>query len=150
MQQRISLITLGVASLERAVTFYGRLGWQVANDWRAQQVAFFQAGGMVFGLWSQAELATDSGTDPAARPGAVTLACNTHAREEVDVVLDEARAAGATIVREGAETDWGGYSGAFHDPDGHAWEVAHNPAWRMDADGAIVLPEPHDTTSTDV
>lgn len=136
MEQRMSVITLGVADLERATAFYEALGWHPANDWRAQDVAFFQCGGMVLALWDRAELATDSGTT-ANPPGAVTLAWNGRTPAEVDAVLDEARAAGAVIVREGAETFWGGYSGCFHDPDGHPWEIAHNPGWAIADDGSI-------------
>src|SRR5687767_3059317 len=129
MDQRLSLITLGVADLSRAVSFYEALGWTPGNDWRAQDVAFFQCPGMVLGLWDHTALAADSGTT-ANPPGAVTLAMNVGSPAEVDAVLAEVAAAGATIHRGGAETPWGGYSGVFHDPDGHPWEVAHNPAWR--------------------
>lgn len=138
MQQRVSLITLGVADLERSVDFYARLGWTPGNDWRAQGVAFVQCVGMVVALWDRDELAADSGTT-AHPPGAATLAHNVASPTEVDQVLDEARAAGARIVRAGAETPWGGYSGLFHDPDGHPWEIAHNPAWRIGADGSTNL-----------
>ena len=138
MEQRISLITLGVEDLVRAVSFYEALGWSAANDWRAQGVAFFQCGGMAFGLWSRDELAADSGTN-RAEPGAATLACNVRTRAQVDEVLAEAAAAGAAITRAGAETEWGGYSGVFHDLDGHAWEIALNPGWRIDELGAIHL-----------
>jgi predicted lactoylglutathione lyase len=138
MDQRVSLVTLGVADLPRAVAFYEALGWTAGNDWQAQDVAFFQAVGMIFALWDRDELAKDSGT-AANPPGAVTLAYNADSPAGVDAVLAEARAAGAHVVREGAETFWGGYSGAFHDLDGHAWEVAHNPGWHLAADGSISL-----------
>lgn len=138
MEQRVSLITLGVADLERACAFYEALGWSAANDWREQQVVFFQCGGMVLALWDRDELAKDSGTT-AHPPGAVTLAWNGRSPADVDAVVEEARAAGATIVREGAETFWGGYSGAFLDPDGHAWEIAHNPRWTIAPDGSITI-----------
>ncbi|MCW2926420.1 MAG: Lactoylglutathione lyase [Thermoleophilia bacterium] len=138
MDQRISLLTLGVSDLPRAVAFYESLGWTVGNDWRAQDVAFFQGVGMVFGLWARDELAADSGTSVQA-PGSVTLALNLGSPAEVDSVLAEAAAAGAHIHRSGAATEWGGYSGVFHDPDGHPWEVAHNPFWRIGADGSTNL-----------
>jgi catechol 2,3-dioxygenase-like lactoylglutathione lyase family enzyme len=138
MDQRISLVTLGVEDLPRACAFYEALGWTVGNDWAAQGVAFFQAGGMILGLWDRDELAKDSGTS-AQPPGAVTLAHNVVSPALVDSVLEEARAAGATIVREGAETFWGGYSAAFLDPDGHPWEIAHNPGWHIAEDGSISL-----------
>lgn len=138
MDQRISLITLGVADLRRAHEFYTAIGWQVGNDWRAQKVAFFQCGGMVLALWDRNELAADSGTQPTP-PGAVTLAHNVRNASEVDATLAEAERAGATIVRRGAQTSWGGYSAAFLDPDGHAWEIAHNPSWTIAMDGSVEI-----------
>lgn len=136
MEQRISLVTLGVTDLERAQGFYAELGWEPANDWRAQGVAFFQCGGMVLALWDREALAADSGTQPHP-PGAVTLAQNHGSPEAVHAVVTQARTAGATIVREGAPAPWGGYSAAFLDPDGHAWEIAHNPFWALAADGTV-------------
>lgn len=138
MEQRLSLVTLGVADLERARAFYEALGWRTDSD-PAQGVVFFQAGGLIVGLWSRAELAADSGVADTGGWGGITLAHNVRAPEEVDRVLGEARAAGATIAREGAETFWGGYSGLFLDPDGHAWEVAHNPGWTLREDGSVRL-----------
>ncbi len=138
MDQRVSLITLGVEDLGRAVEFYSTLGWEPGNDWREQDVAFFQCVGMVLALWDREELAADSGTSVAA-PSAVTLAMNVASPEEVDDVLAQAERAGARIPRTGAATTWGGYSGVFHDLDGHAWEVAHNPHWRIDPDGSTKL-----------
>lgn len=135
MDQRVSLITLGVADLEQSVRFYRDLGWTVGNDWRSQGVAFFQCVGMVFALWNSQELARDSGT-VAHPPGAVTLAHNVRSEDEVATMLEQARAAGAHIARPGAPTGWGGYSGVFHDLDGHAWEIAVNPMWTVSADGA--------------
>ncbi|HEY6634768.1 MAG TPA: VOC family protein, partial [Acidimicrobiia bacterium] len=93
----------------------------------------------VVGLWSRAELAEDSVVEDKGGWGGVTLAYNTKSREEVDAVVEEARSAGATIGREPADTFWGGYSGVFIDPDGHPWEVAHNPGWTIEADGSIKL-----------
>ena len=128
-----------MADLPRAVAFYEALGWRVGNDWRVQDVAFFQLGGMAFALWSRAELAADSGvTDPGGW-GGVALAYNTRSPAEVDAVLAEAEQAGARISRPGAETPWGGYSGAFVDPDGHPWEVAHNPHWTIADDGSVTI-----------
>ena len=140
MEQRLSLITLGVADVGRAAGFYERLGWRVGNDFEAQGVAFFQAGGMVVALWSREELAADSTVADAGGWGGVTLAHNVRSPEEVDAVLAEAESAGATIGRPGAETFWGGYSGVFVDPDGHPWEVAHNPHWTIEEDGSATLP----------
>jgi uncharacterized glyoxalase superfamily protein PhnB len=94
---------------------------------------------MIVGLWSREELAKDSGTVDSGGWGGVTLAHNVRSPAEVDAVIDEARAAGATIAREGAETSWGGYSGLFIDPDGHPWEVAHNPWWTFGPNGEVIL-----------
>ena len=138
MQQRISLITLGVSDLERARRFYEALGWtspSVPDD----GVVFFQCGGMVLALWSRASLAEDSTVDDPGGWGGVTLAYNVGSPKEVDAVLAEARGAGATVGREGAATSWGGYSGVFVDPDGHPWEVAHNPFWRLGPDGGVTI-----------
>jgi catechol 2,3-dioxygenase-like lactoylglutathione lyase family enzyme len=138
MEQRLSLVTLGVANLARARAFYEALGWQSGAD-PGDDVVFFQAGGMIVGLWSRAELAADSGVEDPGGWGGITLAHNVRSPEEVDRVLAEARAAGAEIRREGAATFWGGYSGLFADPDGHPWEIAHNPGWTLRADGSIQL-----------
>jgi uncharacterized protein len=138
MEQRVSLITLGVADLQRAKRFYTALGWHTDTDPSAD-VAFFQAGGMVVALWGREQLAEDSAVEDAPGWGGVTLAHNVRSPEEVDRVIEEARAAGATIGREGAETFWGGYSGVFIDPDGHPWEVAHNPRWTVGEDGSVTL-----------
>jgi catechol 2,3-dioxygenase-like lactoylglutathione lyase family enzyme len=138
MEQRISLVTLGVADLERARTFYEALGWRAGSE-QGEDVAFFQAGGMVVALWSREALATDSGVSDEGGWGGITLAHNVRSPEEVDGVLGEAARAGATIVRRGAKTFWGGYSGVFLDPDGHPWEVAHNPFWTLAEDGSVSL-----------
>jgi predicted lactoylglutathione lyase len=140
MEQRVSLVTLGVADLARARAFYEALGWSSATD-PSLGVAFFQTGGSVLALWDRDEQAADAGleADPAAS-AAIVLAHNVRSPAEVDAVLDEARAAGATVVREGAATFWGGYSGLFADLDGHRWEVAHNPRWTIGPDGAVTLP----------
>jgi uncharacterized protein len=140
MEQRVSLITLGVRDLARARAFYEALGWTTRAA-PQDDVAFFQAGGMVVALWDRAQLAEDSGVEDSGGWGGVTLAHNVRSPGEVDAVIEEARAAGAGIVREPAETFWGGYSAAFTDPDGHAWEVAHNPRWTIRDDGSIELPE---------
>jgi predicted lactoylglutathione lyase len=129
MEQRISLVTLGVNDLKRARAFYEAIGWTGAQQ-PDDEVAFFQAGGMVFGLW------TALGGHGA--PG-IELAHNVRSAQEVDAVVAEAVRAGATIVRPASQTDWGGYSGAFADPDGYVWEVAHNPGWTLRDDGSILL-----------
>jgi catechol 2,3-dioxygenase-like lactoylglutathione lyase family enzyme len=139
LDQRLSLLTLGVADLPRAVAFYEALGWKPANDVAAQGVAFFQGPGTVVALWHRDELAKDSVVEDPGGWGGVTLAYNTRTTEEVDAVIAEAEAAGATIGRRPAETFWGGYSGIFIDPDGHPWEVAHNPRWTITEDGQTRL-----------
>jgi catechol 2,3-dioxygenase-like lactoylglutathione lyase family enzyme len=129
VEQRISLVTLGVENLARARAFYEALGWHGAQQ-PDDEIVFFQAGGMVFGLW------TALGGHGA--PG-IELAHNVRSPEEVDTLLARAVQAGATIARPAARADWGGYTGAFADPDGYVWEVAHNPVWTLTEDGAVRL-----------
>lgn len=129
MEQRISVVTLGVTDLARARSFYEALGWRDAQQ-PDEQVCFFQAGGMVLGLW------TALGRHGA--PG-IELAHNVRSPEEVTATLAEAEQAGGTVVRPGARAEWGGTSGAFADPDGYVWEVAHNPGWAMADDGRITI-----------
>jgi predicted lactoylglutathione lyase len=138
LEQRVSLITLGVRDLDRARGFYEALGWQ-SGAAPANDVVFFQAGGMIVALWGREQLTEDTAVQDSGGWGGVTLAYNTRSPAEVDEVLAEAEAAGGTIARPGAETFWGGYSGVFVDPEGHAWEVAHNPHWTVAADGAVSL-----------
>jgi catechol 2,3-dioxygenase-like lactoylglutathione lyase family enzyme len=138
VEQRLSLVTLGVRDLARAKEFYAALGWS-AREGGGDDVVFFQAGGMVIALWGREELARDSCVDDAGGWGGITLAHNVRSPAEVDAVLAEAEAAGATIGRPGAATFWGGYSGVFVDPDGHPWEVAHNPFWTITDEGATLL-----------
>jgi uncharacterized protein len=139
VDQRVSVVTLGVADLSRARDFYMAMGWRVPAGPAADDVVFFQAGGMVVALWDRAELAADSAVSDAGGWGGVTLAYNASSPAAVDAVIEEARAAGALIGREPAATFWGGYSGVFIDPDGHPWEVAHNPGWSLHADGTVHL-----------
>jgi catechol 2,3-dioxygenase-like lactoylglutathione lyase family enzyme len=138
VEQRLSLVTLGVADLARSRAFYEALGWTTRAE-LDDDVVFFQAGGMIVALWGRTELAGDSGVEDGGGWGGITLAYNTRSPQEVDAVLSEARAAGATIARPGAATFWGGYSGVFVDPDGHPWEVAHNPHWTLAEDGSVSL-----------
>jgi catechol 2,3-dioxygenase-like lactoylglutathione lyase family enzyme len=137
MEQRISLITLGVADTAKARQFYEALGW--SGESPDGDVVFFQVGGLVFAVWGRDKLAEDSGVADGGGWGGVTLAHNVASPAEVDAVLEQARAAGARIARPGAETVWGGYSGLFIDPDGHPWEVAHNPGWVLGEDGSTRL-----------
>jgi uncharacterized protein len=141
MEQRLSLITLGVADVGKARAFYEALGWKLDGgvDDDTDHVAFFQTGCMIVALWSREKLAADSAVEDPGGWGGVTLAYNVRSGAEVDAVIEEARAAGARIGRPGAETFWGGYSGVFVDPDGHPWEVAHNPRWTVHDDGSTTL-----------
>jgi predicted lactoylglutathione lyase len=127
MEQRISLVTLGVSDLSRARAFYEALGWTGAQQ-PDDEVCFFQAGGMIFGLW------TALGGHGA--PG-IELAQNVRSPEAVSALLREAQEAGGSIVRPAAAAEWGGTTGAFADPDGYVWEVAHNPGWTIDEEGAV-------------
>jgi len=139
VEQRLSVLTLGVSDLQRARGFYEAIGWTTRAE-PDDDVVFFQAGGMVVALWDRTRLAEDSAVEDSPGWGGVTLAHNVRSPAEVDSVIEEARAAGAKVGREPAETFWGGYSGAFIDPDGHPWEVAHNPRWTIEPDGAVALP----------
>ncbi len=133
----MSLVTLGVADVSRARAFYEALGWTGESE--GDDVVFFQAGGMIVALWDRASLAADSGVSDDGVSSSVTLAHNVASPQDVDRVLEEAACAGAMIVRSGAPTFWGGYSGVFRDVDGHPWEVAHNPGFPLAADGSISL-----------
>jgi uncharacterized protein len=139
VEQRVSLITLGVSDLPRARAFYEGLGWTTRAE-PGDDVVFFQTPGCILALWDRAKLADDSAVTDSDGWGGVTLAHNVRSPEEVEAVLAEAQAAGGRITRPGGETFWGGYSGIFEDPDGHPWEVAHNPRWTLNDDGSITLP----------
>jgi predicted lactoylglutathione lyase len=138
MKQRVNLVTLGVGDLERSRRFYEALGWKT-NAALDDDVVFFQAGEMVVALWDRARLAEDSCVEDAPGWGGVTLAVNLASPEEVDTITEEAREAGARIGREPAETFWGGYSSVVVDPDGHPWEIAHNPHWTVTDGGGVKL-----------
>jgi uncharacterized protein len=140
MEQRLTAITLGVSDLARARAFYEVMGWTTRAEPDAD-VVFFQTGGIAVALWDRARLAEDSTVIDGGGWGGVTLSHNGRSPAEVDELIQQARAAGATIGREPAETFWGGYSGVFIDPDGHPWEVAHNPRWKLAADGSVTLPD---------
>jgi uncharacterized protein len=137
--QRVTLITLGVADLDRARAFYGALGWQPAES--AEGVVFYQMHGMLLGLFGLADLAKDQGRpDAALGTGAMTLAQNFATRDEVDAAFAAALAAGATALKPPEAVFWGGYSGYYADPDGHVWELAMNPFWPLAEDGSLTLP----------
>jgi predicted lactoylglutathione lyase len=139
MEQRVSLVTLGVADVERATAFYEALGWSPSLD--IEETVFFQANGVIVVLWGREKLAGDMGiSDEGARWGGIALAHNVRSRDEVHELIERARANGAEITREPAETFYGGYAGAFLDLDGHAWEIAHNPGFGLDEDGNVILP----------
>ncbi len=137
MDQRVSLVTLGVADVARARAFYDALGW--SGESPDGEVVFYQAGGMILALWGRDKLAEDSAVTDVGGWGGITLAYNVRSPAEVDEMLAAAAAAGATVGRPGAPTFWGGYSGVFIDPDGHPWEVAHNPGWVLADDGSVRL-----------
>jgi len=140
MEQRISIVTLGVADLAKSREFYERLGWKKSGN--NESIVFFQAGGMALALYPKGDLAKDAkvSADGSGFAG-VTIAYNTRSREEVDAVLAEAVRAGAKLLKAAQEAFWGGYSGYFADPDGFLWEVAWNPFFTIGADGAIQIPE---------
>lgn len=140
MEQRISLVTLGVSDLARAFEFYQRLGWQGQEF---QETVFFQTGGIGVILWDEGKLAHDTGVERAAAPGfrGFTLAHNVRSTAEVDSLVAAAEAAGATVTKAPAETFYGGYAGYFLDPDGHAWEIAYNPGFPIGDDGSITIPD---------
>jgi uncharacterized glyoxalase superfamily protein PhnB len=141
MDQRISAVTLGVADVNRARAFYERLGWAPTKG-SDDKAAFFQMNGLALMLYSMKELAKDAGVE---RPGMgfdnVTVSYNVRTQAEVKQALAKAKKAGGTILRDAAQQFWGGFSGYFADPDGHAWEVAFNPHWKLDAKGNIRMPK---------
>lgn len=140
MEQRLSLITLGVAHLGRAREFYERLGWRGRE---IEETVFFQAGTIGIVLWGRDKLAEDSGVDDSLADGfgGMALAHNVRSPAEVDDIIAAAASAGATITRPAGETFYGGYAGCFTDLDGHVWEIAHNPGFPLGQDGAITIPD---------
>jgi catechol 2,3-dioxygenase-like lactoylglutathione lyase family enzyme len=141
VDQRITLVTLGVADLERSLRFYrDGLGWRPASQSMEGDVAFFQLNGLVLALWRRTELAADARLQVEEGWGGVALAQNQRSREEVDALLGRIVAAGGTVLKTPEPTDWGGYSGYVADPDGHPWEIAHNPFWPLGEDGSLTLP----------
>ena len=140
MDQRISLVTLGVADVRRSRTFYEQLGW---SGHEMEETVFFQAGGQAVVLWGRDKLADDAGIDDDGTStfSGIALAHNVRSREEVDDIVTAAERAGAEVTKQPAETFYGGYAGYFRDPDGHAWEVAHNPGFTLGADGSLTLPD---------
>jgi uncharacterized protein len=142
MQPRLTLITLGVADMMRARAFYEKLGFKASTD-SNPNVTFFSAGGVALALFGRAALAEDAQvSNTQVGFSGVSLAHNVASEGDVDAVMAEAAAAGAKIVKPAQKTFWGGYSGYFADPDGHLWEVAHNPFWPLDDNGRVTLPPP--------
>jgi catechol 2,3-dioxygenase-like lactoylglutathione lyase family enzyme len=135
---RVNLVTLGVSDLPRSRDFYAALGWAEHNP-EDLSVAFLQLGPLVLALWGLTELAADAKLAAPGTPGAIALAINVGSPEEVDAVYADALTAGATALKPPERTFWGGYSGYFGDPDGHPWEVAHNPFWELQPDGSVRL-----------
>jgi uncharacterized protein len=140
VEQRVSLITLGVADLARSRSFYERLGWRGQE---MEATVFFQAGGQAIILWAREKLADDAGIDDDGTStfAGVALAQNVRSRDEVDRIISDAANAGADVTKPPAETFYGGYAGYFRDPDGHAWEIAHNPGFTLNDDGTLTLPD---------
>jgi hypothetical protein len=140
----VGLITLGVADVRAATRFYQDLGFPLASSSVEGEVSFFRTAGGLLAVWGTGELRHDAGFDNTATTGAYrefSLAINVASREEVDAALAAAVAAGARITRAAQPTDWGGYNGYFADPDGHLWEIAHNPFWPLGPDGVAQLPD---------
>jgi len=140
VEQRISVVTLGVEDVARSRAFYTALGWEPALE-PDGRVIFFQAGGMVVALWARADMESETGVT-GGRRGGLMLAHNTRSDAEVDAALEEAAAAGGTVVTPARRMEWGGWSGSFADPDGHLWEVAHNSHWTVATDGSVSLRPP--------
>jgi predicted lactoylglutathione lyase len=145
MEQRVSLITLGVADLARSRSFYEQLGWRGQE---MQETVFFQAGGQAVVLWGREKVAADAGIDDDGTStfGGIVLAHNVASREEVDRIVSAAAIAGGEVTKSPTETFYGGYAGFFRDPDGHVWEVAHNPGFTLGVDGRLTLPDFGTTT----
>lgn len=139
MEQRITMISLGVRDLKVARAFYEKLGWIASPDSK-DSIVFFQMGGMVLGLYGRADLAEDAGVEDS-EPGfsGVAIAWNGRSESEVDAALAQAVAAGGKLIKPAQKVFWGGYSGYFADPDGHLWEVAHNPFLAIAEDGSVRL-----------
>lgn len=141
MEQRVSIVTLGVADLKQSREFFERLGWHRSMA-KAEDIVFFQAGGIALALFRRDELARDANVPNDGHGfGGFSLAYNARSREEVDSVLGQAEAAGATILKPAHDASWGGYSGYFSDLDGFLWEVAWNPYFPIAPDGSIQLPD---------
>jgi len=140
---RVNLVTIGVTDLDRATAFYQALGWRLSGSSVAGEVSFFDLANCVLAVWGHRSLAEDAHVDAGEPPGfrGVALAINVGSEAEVDQIIGAAVDAGGRISKAAVKADWGGYSGYFADPDGHLWEVAHNPYWPLDDNGLVRLPE---------
>jgi predicted lactoylglutathione lyase len=138
----LSLVTIGVRDVERSTAFYEALGFPLSSASVPGEVSFFRTAGAIVAVWDEQKLADDAGVAGRTGTGFRGIACaiNCESREQVDEVLAAAEAAGATITKPAHAADWGGYTSYFADPDGHAWEVAHNPHWPIGDDGRPALP----------
>ncbi|HEX2385684.1 MAG TPA: VOC family protein [Candidatus Binatia bacterium] len=142
MKSNVTLITLTVADIAKATRFYENLGFAKSKSESQEKVSFFRAGGIVLSLWDRKEQIQDANAGTLwDGNGGIVVAQNVASAAEVDAVLAKAKAAGARILKPGTKTFWGGYNGYFADPDGHLWEIAHNPHWQLDKDGCVELPE---------
>lgn len=142
MEQRLSLVTLGVANVRASRAFYERMGWTASSAFGGDDVAFFQLGGIVLSVYGRGHLAKDAGFSPdGAGFGGIALAQNVRSKGEVDEILARAETAGGRILAKAEDKFWGGYSGYFADPDGHPWEVAWNPGFTLTEDGRLVVPQ---------
>ncbi len=139
MEPRLSLVTLGVADLGRSKAFYEAMGFKIAFE--NEQIVFLPMGGLVLALFGEHDLDADMARENAGQ-GHIALAHNTRTQAEVDAIIDHAVASGGSLLKAAHKADWGGYSGYFADPDGHAWEVAYNPHWTIDAEGRIGMTAP--------
>jgi catechol 2,3-dioxygenase-like lactoylglutathione lyase family enzyme len=140
---RVNLVTLGVSDLDRETRFYQALGWRLSGSSVSGEVSFFDLSNVVLALWGHGSLAEDARVPPGEPPEfrGVASAINVGSEAEVDAVIAAAVDAGGSVAKLAHKADWGGYSGYFADPEGHLWEVAHNPYWPLDANGLVKLPE---------
>ena len=140
MEQRLSLVSLGVRDMALSRNFYEALGWQAAADASNEQITFFQLGGIILGLYGLQALADESNQVVGSGFGGISLAHNARTKEDVDQLLTDAVNAGATLLKPAEEVFWGGYSGYFADPDGYSWEISFNPFFPISDDGSVSLP----------
>lgn len=139
---RVTLITLGVDDVDASTAFYKKVGFVRSERHSTPDISFFQAGGVVLAVWSRTSLNEDAGNpENWTGLGGVVLAQNMEGEAAVDAFMKLAEKSGGTITKPAAKTFWGGYSGCFADPDGHVWEVAHNPFFPMDDKGIVELPD---------